>query len=105
MGGFMQVMTRKPTHPGEILREEFMPDFGLTVAQLAQHLKVSRQTANKLVHERRSVSADMAWRLGRLFGTTPQYWLNFQRNIDLWDSLDVRREEIESIEPLAAATA
>lgn len=105
MSGFMQVMTRKPTHPGEVLREEFMPDFGLTVAQLAAHLRVSRQTANELVHERRAVSADMAWRLGRLFGTTPQYWLNFQRNIDLWDSLDVRREEIEAIEPLAVATA
>ena len=103
MADTWQIMTRRPTHPGEMLREEFMPELGLSVAKLAQLLGVSRQTVNELVHERRSVSPDMALRLGRLFGVSPQSWLNMQRNIDLWDSLDAHRREIEAIEPLPAA--
>ena len=99
----LQLVSRKPTHPGEVLREEFMPDFGLSVAQLAQRLGVSRQSMNELVHERRAVSSDMALRLGRLFGMSPQYWLNLQRNVDLWDSLDLNREAIERIDPLGWA--
>lgn len=94
------VLARRPTHPGEMLREEFMPELGLGVAALASRLGVSRQTVNELVRERRSVSPDMALRLGRLFGTSPQYWLNMQRNVDLWDSLSQDQESIESIEPL-----
>lgn len=96
----MLIVSRKPTHPGEVLREEFMPDFGLSVAQLAKRLSVSRQSVNELVRERRAVSPDMALRLARLFGTSPQYWLNLQRNVDLWDSLDLDRASIERIEPL-----
>lgn len=99
----MLLISRKPTHPGEVLREEFMPDFGLSTSSLAERLGVSRQTVNELVHERRAVSPDMALRLARLFGTTPQYWLNLQRNVDLWDSLELHSEEIEAIEPLVVA--
>ena len=98
------IMARRPTHPGEMLREEFMPDFGLSVAALAEHLGVSRQSVNELVHERRSLSTEMALRLARLFGTTPQYWLNLQRNIDIWDSLELDFSEIEGITPLSVAT-
>lgn len=104
MGGMLFV-TRRPTHPGEMLREEFMPDFGLSVAALAKHLAVSRQTANELVHERRAVSPEMALRLARVFNTTPQYWMNMQRNVDLWDSLDANEESINQAQPLAAAMA
>lgn len=96
----MLLISRKPTHPGEILREEFMPDYGLSVSQLAARLAVSRQSVNELVHERRAVSPDMALRLGRLFGTTPRYWLNLQRSVDLWDSLELNHVAIEKIEPL-----
>lgn len=99
----MLLTSRKPTHPGEVLREEFMPDFGLSASSLAERLGVSRQTENELVHERRAVGPDMALRLARLFGTTLQYWLNLQRNVDLWDSLELHSEEIEAIEPLAVA--
>ena len=81
----MMLVARKPTHPGEMLREEFLPDFGLSVARAASLLHVSRQSVNELLRERRGVSPDMAIRLARLFGTTPQYWLNLQRNVDLWD--------------------
>lgn len=98
----MLLISRKPTHPGEVLREEFLADFGLSVAQLAERLGVSRQSVNELVREKRAVSPGMALRLARLFGTTPQYWLNLQRNADLWDSLDLSRSDLEAIEPLAA---
>ena len=101
----MVIIARRPTHPGEMLREEFMPDFGLSVAELARHLNVSRQTVNELVHERRALSPDMALRLSRLFGTTPQYWLNLQRNVDIWDSFDSNREAIDAIEELPAVAA
>lgn len=72
-------MRRTPTHPGEILREEFMPDYGLSVATLAKRLGVSRQSVNEVVRERRAVSTETAMRLGRLFGTSAEYWLNLQR--------------------------
>lgn len=98
----LQVMTRKPTHPGAILREEFMPDYGLSVAALAKKLLVSRQSVNELVRERRGVSPDMALRLSRLFGTSAEYWLNLQCGVDLWDALSLRRDEIDAIEELSA---
>ncbi|MCI8468050.1 MAG: HigA family addiction module antidote protein [Eggerthellaceae bacterium] len=101
----MILISRRPTHPGAMLREEFLPDFGLSVAQLAQRLHVSRQTVNELVRERRAVSPDMALRLGRLFGTTPQYWLNLQHGVDLWDSLDLHASDVAAIEPLPLVAA
>lgn len=102
MADNMLLISRRPTHPGEMLREEFMPEFNVSVATLAKHLSVSRQTINELVRERRSVSSEMALRLARVFDTTPQYWMNMQRNVDLWDSLDLHGSEIEALEPLSA---
>ena len=93
------VLARKPTHPGEVLREEYLTELGLSVAQLAQALGVSRQSINELVREKRSVSPDMALRLARYFGTTAQFWLNMQNNIDLWNSMDIDRESIDNIVP------
>ncbi|GEM19248.1 hypothetical protein NONS58_06270 [Nitrosococcus oceani] len=60
-------MQRKPTHPGEMLREDFLPDYGLTVAGLAESLGVSRQSVNELLRERRAVSPEMALRLACSF--------------------------------------
>lgn len=99
------ITARRPTHPGEMLREEFMPGFGLSVSQLAVRIGVSRQTVNELINERRALSPGMALRLARLFGTTPQYWMNMQRSVDIWDSFDADRQDIELIEPLVAALA
>lgn len=101
----MTIIARKPTHPGEVLREEFMPDLDLSVTQLAERLGVSRQSVNELVREKRAVSPDMALRLGRLFNMSPQFWLNLQRNVDLWDSLELNRSAIEAVEPLPTAIA
>jgi len=93
----------RPIHPGEMIREDFLPDYELTVASLAEALGVSRQTINELLRERRAVSPEMALRLSRLFRNTPQFWLNAQRAVDLWDAEQAIREDIERIKPLTAA--
>jgi len=64
---------------------------------------VSRQTVNELLRERRTVSPEMALRLSRLFRNTPQFWLNAQRAVDLWDAAEAIRDEIEAIKPLTVA--
>ena len=96
-------MERRPTHPGEMLREDFLPDYGLTVSGLATALGVSRQTVNELLRERRAVSPEMALRLGRLFGNSPEFWLNLQRAVDLWDANEAIREAVQEIQPLSVA--
>jgi addiction module HigA family antidote len=93
----------RPIHPGEMLREDFLPDYGLTVSGLAQALGVSRQTVNELLREHRSVSPEMALRLSRLFGNSPEFWLNAQRAVDLWDAAKEIGLEVKRIKPLAAA--
>src|SRR3972149_1900549 len=93
----------RPTHPGEMLREDFMPDYGLSVSSMAKALGVSRQTVNELLRERRAVSPEMALRLSRLFGNTAEFWLNAQRSVDLWEAEKTMRREIGQIHPLSAA--
>jgi addiction module HigA family antidote len=86
-----------------MLREDFMPDYGLSVSSIAKALGVSRQTVNELLRERRAVSPEMALRLSRLFGNTPEFWLNAQRAIDLWEAARTARRKLERIAPLKAA--
>jgi antitoxin HigA-1 len=93
----------RPTHPGEMLREDFLPDYGLTVSGFAKALGVSRQSVNELLRERRAVSPEMALRLSRLFGNTPEFWLNAQRALDLWDTAKEMKSKIDRISPLNAA--
>ena len=69
-----------------MLREDFLPEYGLTVSGFAKALRVSRQTVNELLRERRAVSPEMALRLSRLFGNSPEFWLNAQRAVDLWEA-------------------
>ena len=94
---------RRPTHPGEMLREDFLPDYGLTVSALADAIGVSRQSINELLRERRAVSPEMALRLARLFRNTPEFWLNAQRAVDLWEAGKAIREDVRRIRPLSAA--
>ena len=93
----------RPVHPGEMLREDFLPDCGLSVIGLAGALRVSRQTVNELLRERRAVSPQLALRLARLFGNSPGFWLNAQRAVDLWDAAQAVGSEVQSIRPLALA--
>ena len=96
-------MKRRPTHPGEILREDFMPDYGLTVSGLAEAVGVSRQSINELLREHRNVSPEMALRLARLFGNSPGFWLNAQQAVDLWDAAQAIKKDMVRIKPLNAA--
>jgi addiction module HigA family antidote len=93
----------RPTHPGEMLREDFLPEYGLTVASLAAALSVSRQSVNELLRERRALSPEMALRLSRLFGNSPEFWLNAQRALDLWDAAKALKRQVGRIKPLKVA--
>jgi len=96
-------MKRSPTHPGEMLREDFLSDYGLTVAGLAESLGVSRQSINELLRGRRALSPEMALRLARLFNNSPEFWLNAQRAVDLWEASQAIRKEVARIKPLRIA--
>lgn len=93
----------RPIHPGEMLREDFLPDYGLSVSALAKALGVSRQTVNDLLRERRAVSPEMALRLSRLFGNSAEFWLNAQRAVDLWDASRKVGPEVRRIKSLTVA--
>ena len=75
---------RPPTHPGEILREDVLPDLRLTVTEAAGKLGVSRQTLHRILAGEAAVTAEMAVRLGKLCGNGPRLWLQMQQARDLW---------------------
>jgi addiction module HigA family antidote len=90
-----------PIHPGEILREDYLKPLALTMNQLALALRVPVTRISEIVHERRSISADTAVRLGRYFKTTPRFWLNLQTAYDLEVVEDQTLARIESeVHPL-----
>lgn len=75
---------RKPTHPGEILREDVLPGLRMSQGELAKRLHVSRVTINALLQERRDLSVELAARIARLLGHSPESWLRMQSAVDLW---------------------
>jgi len=85
-----------------MLREDFLPEYGLTVSGCARAIQVSRQTLNELLQERRAVSPEMALRLSRLFGNSPEFWLNAQCAVDLWEAARNIKAQINHISPLPA---
>jgi addiction module HigA family antidote len=95
-----------PIHPGEILREEFLLPLHVTAYALAKAIGVPQTRIAEIIHERRSVSADTAVRLGRFFRTSPEFWMNLQARYDLETVLDAHGAEIEAkikpIDPIAA---
>lgn len=93
----------RPTHPGEMLREDFLPDYSLSISAFAKAIGVSRQTVNELLLERRAVSPEMALLLSRLFGNSAQFWLNAQSAFDLWKAAKNVKRKIDRISPLTAA--
>ncbi len=91
-------------HPGELLREDYLPQFGLTAGSLARAMGLKDRTRiERVVRETQPVTADTALRLARVFGTTPQYWLNLQSAHDLSRTAIDKRDEMSAIQPLAAA--
>ena len=82
----MTKMKRQPTHPGCILREDYLKPLAVSVTDMALKLGVSRKTISKIINEKGAVTPDMALRLSRSFSTTPELWLNLQKNYDLWQA-------------------
>lgn len=100
----MRMTKRKPAGVAEILVEEFMQPHGMTQGELASRMGVPRKHVNELCNDRRAVTADTALMLARVFGTSPEFWLNLQQRIDLWAALNTpkRRQRIERAKPIAA---
>lgn len=94
---------RRPTHPGALLREDVLPDIGLTQTELARQMGISRLIVSEILREKRPVTADIAHRLGRIFGNGPELWLNMQKAVDLWEAEQANRQEYARIKPLQAA--
>ena len=93
---------RRPVGIGEMLTEEFLTPLGLTQSALAEAMGVQRKLVNELCNDRRAVTADTALMLGRVFGNSPEFWLNVQRRTDLWEALHTpkRRQRIEQARAL-----
>jgi len=90
-----------PSHPGEVLHELYLAPLGLSPIALARRIHVPRTRIERLVRGETAVSADTAMRLARVFGTTPEYWMNLQRS---WDLARARESiDVSDIKPLAAA--
>ena len=85
-----------PVHPGEILRDEFLTPMSISVYELANAIKVPRSRVNDIVLGRRAITTDTALRLGRYFGTTPQFWLNLQSDYELSLALKDHGSEIRN---------
>jgi addiction module HigA family antidote len=79
-------MSRRPTHPGEILRDIVLPAVGVSVSEAARQLGVTRQTLHSILAGRSSVTAEMALRLGRFCGNGPGLWMRMQQAFDLWQA-------------------
>ncbi|ATG54220.1 addiction module antidote protein, HigA family [Brachybacterium ginsengisoli] len=92
-----------PIHPGEVLMEDFIEGFGITQNKLAVSIGVPPRRINEIVHGKRGITADTALRLGKLFGTTAQFWLNLQTLYDLDLAEDRVAEQIDAIVPLQSA--
>ena len=82
----MKRIKRKPTHPGLIIKEDYLKPLSLTITGLSSILGISRKTLSKIINERGAVTPDMALRLSRAFDTSPDLWLNLQKNYDLWQA-------------------
>lgn len=92
---------RRPTHPGEVLREDILPALRMSQSELARRLGVSRLTVSELLREKRALSADMALRIAKFSNTTPESWLAMQQALDVWQ-LQQDPGRYHDIEPVAA---
>ncbi len=91
---------RPPTHPGEILQEEFLNPMGITQQQLANSISVPYQRVNEIVNGRRGITPSTALRLAKFFGNSPDFWANLQLKCDLYQSLQKEAKDIERIQPV-----
>ena len=95
---------RRPTHPGELIREDILPGLEISQGALAEMAGVSRQTISELLTEKRSMSIDLAYRLGRLFDMDGATFIRMQEAVDVWETLEKYGKEYEKIRPVAGQT-
>jgi len=98
----MITLQRKPVHPGEVLREDFLKEYHLTVPQLADRLGVSRATIQKILRGQGRITPNIALRLSKFFGTSAEVWLGMQNEFDLYQEQNTRKDEIRAITPVIA---
>jgi addiction module HigA family antidote len=91
---------RSPTHPGVMLREEFLRPLGITQRELADAILVPYQRVNEIINEKRGITPNTALRLAKYFGNTPGFWMNLQLRFDLYQAQEVDNEEIKNIQTL-----
>ena len=96
---------REPTHPGEILLQEFLLPLGMTQRDLATAIHVPFQRVNEVVRRRRGVTPSTALRLSRFLGTSPDFWMSLQLRWDLYHAQRAEAEQIDSIRPHELITA
>ncbi len=89
-----------PPHPGEVLWELDMEPIGLTVTAVAERMCVDRKTLSRIINGHASITAEMAIRIGKVFNTTPDLWLNMQRNYDLWHAGLRMKQVVRKLKPL-----
>ncbi|TDG15250.1 addiction module antidote protein, HigA family [Seongchinamella unica] len=89
---------RNPTHPGEMLTEEFLEPLNITQRQLANAIHVPYQRINELVNQKRGITPSTALRLSRFLGTSSEYWMNLQARWDLYRAAKTEASELESIQ-------
>ncbi len=94
-------MNRPYTHPGEILLEEFVKPYGLTQRRLCELLHVGIKTISEIYNQKRSITPVMAHKLAKLFGTTPEFWMNAQSSYDLYIAYEKQKEEIAKVKKIA----
>jgi addiction module HigA family antidote len=97
----MLPQNRRPTHPGEILKYEFLEPLKLTQQQLAYAIGVTRVRINEIILGKRSITPDTAFRLSKFLNTSPEFWINLQKNVDMWDTLQLHKKEYEQINSMA----
>ena len=93
----MTTLKRQPAHAGEILKEEFLVPLGITQSALAKALHTSFRAINELVNEKRGITTEMALKLAKYFGTTPQLWLNLQNQYDLYKVSLKKKDELKAV--------
>ena len=91
---------RTPTHPGIMLREEFLDPLGITQRELADAILVPYQRVNEIVNQKRGITPDTALRLAKYFGNTPGFWMNLQLRFDLYQAQKSDRDDIKKIKTL-----
>ena len=97
----MRRMIRRPTHPGNIIKKDYLLPLSITIKDMADTLGVSRKTLSKIINEKGAITPDMALRLSRAFDTTPDLWLSLQKNYDLWQAKHVSKawQTVKPISP------